>query len=831
MGITLKHEELIKKLTLDEKVSLLSGKNFWETKEISKYDIPSIFLSDGPNGLRKQAKAADQLGLNPSIPSTCFPTSACSANSWDPALLEKEGKALGEEAAANEVSILLGPGVNMKRNPRCGRNFEYFSEDPLLAGRLAAGFIRGVQSNGVISCVKHYACNNQEIRRITSDSVLDERTLREIYLPAFEIAVKEGHVGAVMSAYNKVNGVYCNENQHLLVDILRKEWDFSGLVITDWGGNNDRLEGLKATNELEMPTTNGETNREIKQAVTDGKISEEVLDSAVDRLIDATLKTSAALKAAPRTYDKEAHHKIAQEVAEGSIVLLKNKDHVLPLAPKTKIALFGDFAKNPRYQGAGSSIVNPIKVDTVLESIKDYDLAFVGYSEGFKRYGKSSDDLIGKAVALADKADVLVVFAGLDEVTEAEGFDRANIRLPDNQRELISALYHTGKKIVVVMNCGAVVEMPFIDRVDAIVHAYLAGEAGAKAVLNVLTGRVNPSGKLAETYPYGYPDIPSADHFGRNDKTIEYREGLYIGYRYFLTAGIGVRFPFGYGLSYTQFQYSALRVSASGVTFDLTNAGKVAGAEIAQLYIGLKNAKVFRPLRELKGFQKVFLAPGETKNVTIPFDEYSFRYFNVKTNHWEVEGGDYDLDVSSSSADVRLSGTIHQEGSGAPLPYDPVLLPDYYSGKVREIPDEEFEALLGHAIPLSDLVFIKTHRIAVDYNSSVADLRYAKGWTGRFFAGGMRTIIKALRATGHRSEANTLVMGVYYNPMRSLSRMTGGAISWKQLDGLILMFNGHFHKGLHHYLKAGREKKRLAKAEAKGLKAENEKGKGGNVYG
>ncbi len=421
--MALKHEELIKKLTLDEKVSLLSGKNFWETMNIDKYGIPSIFLSDGPNGLRKQAKAADHLGLNPSIPSTCFPTSACSANSWDPSLLEKEGKALGEEAVVNEVSVLLGPGVNMKRNPRCGRNFEYFSEDPLLAGRLAAGFIRGVQSNGVISCVKHYACNNQEIRRITSDSVLDERTLREIYLPAFEIAVKEGQAGAVMSAYNKVNGVYCNENQHLLVDILRKEWNFSGLVITDWGGNNDRLEGLKATNELEMPTTNGETNREIKQAVTEGKISEDVVNEAVDRLIDAALKTNAAIKASKRTFDKEAHHKVAQEVAEGSIVLLKNKGNVLPLAPKTKVAIYGDFAKNPRYQGAGSSIVNPIKVDTVLDSIKEYDLDFVGYSEGFRRYGKHSDELIDKAMALADKAEVLIVFAGLDERVE-RGDDR-----------------------------------------------------------------------------------------------------------------------------------------------------------------------------------------------------------------------------------------------------------------------------------------------------------------------------------------------------------------------------------------------------------------------
>jgi beta-glucosidase len=821
-NMALKYDELIKKMSLDDKVSLLSGKNFWETKNIAKYGIPSIFLSDGPNGLRKQAKAADHLGLNPSTPATCFPTSSCSANSWDAALLEKEGKAIGEEAVACDVSVLLGPGVNMKRNPRCGRNFEYFSEDPLLAGRLAAGFIRGVQSNGVVSCVKHYACNNQEIRRITSDSIVDERSLREIYLSAFEIAVKEGKVGAVMSAYNKVNGVYANENQHLLVDILRNEWNFNGLVITDWGGDNDRVEGLKATNELEMPTTDGETNREVKQAILSGEISESVLDEAVDRLLGVIYEASNALKKGKKTFDKDAHHKLAQEVAEGSIVLLKNKGNILPLQAKAKIAIFGDFAKTPRYQGAGSSIVNPIKVDSVLGCIKEYDFNFVGYAEGFKRYGKPSDDLLNKAVDLADKADVLIIFAGLDEVTEAEGFDRANIRLPDNQRELISALYHTGKKIVLVLSCGSVVEMPFIDRVDAIVHGYLAGEAGARAILNVLSGKVNPSGKLAETYPYGYPDVPSADHFGRNDKTIEYRESLYIGYRYFLSAAIETRFPFGYGLSYTQFAYHDLQVDEKGATFTLTNVGKVPGAEVCQLYIGLKSSQVFRPVRELKGFQKVFLASGESKTISIPFDEYSFRYFNVKTNRWEVEGGDYDIYIAASSEDTRLTGLIHQVGTNAPLPYDPTLLPHYFSGKVREIGDDEFATLLGHEIPNAGQVFIRTHRIIVDYNSSVADLRYAKGWTGRFFAGGMRAIIKTLRATGHRAQANTLVMGVYYNPMRSLSRMTGGMISWKQLDGLIYMFNGHFHKGLYRFFKAGHEKKKLQKAEAARIKAENE---------
>lgn len=820
----LKHGDIISKLSLDEKVSLLSGKNFWESRDLKKVNLPSIFLSDGPNGLRKQAAAADQLGLNPSIPATCFPTSATSANSWDPALLYQVGEAIGEEARVAHVSVLLGPGINMKRNPRCGRNFEYFSEDPYLAGKLGASYIQGVQSNGISACVKHFACNDQETRRLASDSIVDERALREIYLTAFEIAVKEGKPGAVMSAYNLINGTYCNENEHLLQDILRKEWGFAGVVVTDWGGDNDRVKGLLASNELEMPSTCGETNLDVKRAVEGGQLSVAVVDQAIDRLIDLVLSTHKSVDNAPKSFDKEGHHALAQKVAEDSIVLLKNKENILPLKADTKVAIIGDFAKTPRYQGAGSSIVNPLKLDSILGSLGESGLRSVGYAAGYKRYGKKSNRLLKEAVNLADAADVLLVFIGLDEFSEAEGLDRKTMSLPDNQKELIGALYHTGKPIVAVLNAGSPVELSFVDRLSALVQGYLGGEAGAKAMLNVLTGKVNPSGKLAETYPYGYPDVPSADHFGKRDPQVEYRESLFIGYRYFLTSGVDVRFPFGFGLSYTNFTYSSLKLEENGVRFLLKNTGGVAGKETVQLYIGKANSALPRPLRELKGFAKIALQPGEEKEVEIPFDDKSFRYFNVKTNRWEIEGGAYRIEIGASSSDIRLSAEITRQGSQAPSPYEISAIPHYMRGKVRQISDEEFTALLGHPLPSDPRVYIRKNRIIVNDLTAVCDLKYAPGWFGRFFERAIRHVVHLLRHIGHRSDANTLVMGVYENPLRNMSRMSGGAICWKQLDGLIAMCNGHFFSGFHHFVHEGHVFKKQRKAEEKLLKKEEKEG-------
>ena len=813
----LKHKELIAGLTLEQKCSLLSGMDFWQTEEI-KGKIPAAFLSDGPSGLRKQAKAADHLGLNPSIPAVCMPSSATVANSWDPELAYLVGKTIGEEASAAEVTLLLGPGVNMKRNPRCGRNFEYFSEDPYLAGKMAGGYIRGVQSNGIGSCIKHYAANNQEIRRMTSDSIVDERAIREIYLEAFEIAIKESNPAAVMTSYNKLNGIYANENEHLLREILRNEWGYNGVVVSDWGGDNDRVAALKASSDLEMPTSGGETDAEVVAAVKEGKIAESYVDESVDRLLEMILKASENLKKASREFDKDAHHLTAQKVAEESIVLLKNNDHLLPLAAKTKVAIVGDFAKDARYQGAGSSVVNPLHVDQILDVIKEYPLSYVGFEPGFKRYGKKSQRLIDKAVKLAEKADVVLLFCGLDEVTEAEGMDRPNIRLPGNQRDLIAALYHTGKKVVLVMECGSVVEMPYVSRVDAIVHAYLSGEAGARAILNVITGKVNPSGKLAESVPFGYADCPSADHFGKSDRTIEYRESIFIGYRYYNSSGAYARIPFGYGLSYTKFAYRDLEITDKGVKFKVKNIGKVDGKEIAQLYVGKRHSFVFRPRIELKGFVKVALKAGEEKSVEIPFDEYTFRYFDISSKRFETEGGEYQIFVGSSSKDLLLDGVITKEGTVSVGPYDVEKIRHYMKGEVREVPDAEFKEILGSDIPEKDLRFIKKHRIEVDYNTSVSDLRYAKGWTGRLTERVIRHLIGFLRWIGKRTTANTLVMGVYYNPVRAFSRMTGAAISMAQLDGLIMMFNGHFFKGLHHFFKMGRARKKAQKAKEKAEK-------------
>lgn len=800
--MALKHADLIAKLNLEEKCSILSGLDFWQTAPIPSINLPSAFLSDGPSGLRKQAKEADHLGLNPSIPATCVPSAATIAASWNPELAYDAGKIIGEEAREAKVSMLLGPGINMKRNPRCGRNFEYYSEDPYLAGKLGAAYIKGVQSNGISACVKHYAANNQEIRRMTSDSIIDERALREIYLTAFEIAIKEGDPKALMSSYNRINGVYANENEHLLREILREEWGYQGVVVSDWGGDNDRVAALKAGSDLEMPGTKGETNAEIVAAVKEGKIEEKYVDESLDRLIEFVLESGKAFEKENPKFDPEEHRTRAYEIAKETVVMLKNKNNILPLAPFTKVSIIGDFAANPRYQGAGSSVVNPFHVDIPLEVAKEYRLNIVGYEPGFPRYGKKSQKLIDKAVALADKSDVVLLFCGLDEVTEAEGMDRADILLPKNQRDLIAALYHVGKPIVLILQEGAPIVLSFADRVKAILYAGLGGEAGAKAIFDVLTGKVNPSGKLAESYPYGYEDCPSADHFGKSTKTIEYRESVFIGYRYFGSAGLAARFPFGYGLSYSRFVYSDLKVDEKGVRFKIKNDSDVDGKEIAQLYVGKPNSFLPRPHHELKGFKKVFIKAHEEVEVEIPFDEYTFRYFNTKTNRFEIEPGAYRIYVGPSSVDRVLHLSFEVKGSEAPAPYDLEKIPLLRRGMVREVPDEEFEELLGHPIPEKNIVFIKKKRILVDYNTSICDLRYARGWVGRFFAWGIRTAISFLKKIGKRTTANTLIMGVYYNPTRALSRMTGGALSMKQLDGLIAMFNGRFWRGLHQFNKA-----------------------------
>jgi beta-glucosidase len=803
----MKYRELIEKMTLEEKVSLMSGKDFWQTQEIERLGINSMFLADGPHGIRKQAVAADHLGLNVGIPATCFPTAATVANSWNEELGERVGEYLGEEAISQKVNVLLGPGVNMKRNPLCGRNFQYYSEDPYLAGKMAAGYIRGIQSHGISACVKHFCANNQEERRMAIDTIVDERTLREIYLTAFEIAVKEGRTKAIMSSYNMINGTYTNENMHLMRDILRGEWNYNGCVITDWGGSNDRIAGLLAGNELEMPTTAGETNEEIIQAIKSGRIKEEVLDECVDRLLELIFSTEEVYKRPHIEFDVDKHHRVAQKVAEESIVLLKNEDNILPLKYGKKVAVIGDFAKNARYQGAGSSIVNPTILDHTMDCFNESGIISIGYESGFERYGKKNKKKIEKACELAKKADVILLYIGLDEVTEADGLDRQCMSIPENQVELLNALYTVNSNIIAILSCGSAVEMPWINKVKAVLHGYLGGQAGSRAILRILSGDVNPSGKLAETYPIHYEDTPSFHNFPGKEVSVEYREGIYIGYRYYDTADVKVLFPFGYGLSYTTFEYSDIHVSRYGATFKLKNSGNVAGMEIAQLYIGCKSKDIFRPKKELKGFAKIFINAGETKTVTIPFDDKTFRYFNVKTNKWEVEESEYEIMIGASSADIRLKDTIFIKGTGVPLPYDKADLPSYYSGKTNNVSVEEFERLIGRKVPVSKWDRSKP----LGYNDTIAQCQYAKGMFARFSYYMIVFAYWFLRKIGKRSTANIIMMSIYHMPFRGIARVTGGGVNMPMLDGILMMVNGHFFKGLVHLLNERNKKLKMEK--------------------
>lgn len=778
-------ELLLKELTLEEKCALLSGAETFKTRGMPEHGIPQIWLSDGPHGLRKQAGESDHLGLNPSVPATCFPTASAVANSWDAALGEEIGAALGEEAAAQEVSVVLGPGLNMKRNPLCGRSFEYFSEDPYLAGKLAAGYIRGIQSKGVAACPKHFAVNSQETRRMASDSIVDERTLREIYLTGFEIAVKEGHPRSIMSSYNLVNGTYANENKHLLMEILRGEWGFDGAVITDWGGSNDHALGVKNGSTLEMPAPGGDSVRELLAAVESGKISESDIDARLSELLPLVFDTKAALDAAPREFDAAAHHALARRAAEESLVLLKNEGALLPLAAGTKVAVIGDFAKNPRYQGAGSSMVNSTQVDVLLDKLIDTELNVIGYQQGFDRHGKPDAALQKSACELATQADTVILCMGLDEIAESEGLDRSNLRLAQNQVNLLQAVAAVNPKIVVVLYSGSVVETPWLDNCQALLYAALGGQAGAGAVADALTGKVNPCGKLAETWPLAYADVPSAADFATRRKTVEYREGLYIGYRYFTTAEKAVRFPFGYGMSYTTFAYSDMAADEQGVSLTVTNTGSVAGTEIVQLYISKKDGQIFRPVKELKGFARVTLAPGEKQRITIMLDDKAFRFWNVKANRWEIEGGEYELLVGASVEDIRLCEKISVHGTAAVHPYEDRDLDCYYKGDVLHVSDADFEKLLGHPIP--------NGKTKIDRNLTLGELNHARSPLG-WLVWLVLTIL--LDASYKRGKPDLNILFQYNMPLRALAKMTNGAISMGMVDGIVMELQGFWVLGL-----------------------------------
>lgn len=781
----MKHADVIAKLNLEQKCALLSGDTVFTTRAYQKAGVPAITLSDGPNGVRKQAGAADHLGLNPSVPATCFPTAATVACSWDPALGEQIGRAMGEEAAAQEVAVLLGPGLNTKRSPLCGRNFEYFSEDPYLSGKMAASYVRGIQSNGISACPKHFAVNSQELRRMASDSVVDERTLRELYLTGFEIVVKEAKPKTIMSSYNLINGTYANENRHLLMDILRGEWGFDGAVVTDWGGSNDHALGVQNGSTLEMPAPGGDAVRELMQAVQSGKITEADVDARLDELLTLVFDTHAAVQSHSRTFDADTHHALARRAAAESIVLLKNENDLLPLAEGAKVAVIGDFAQTPRYQGAGSSAVNSIKVDTFLDCLKESGLASAGFAPGFDRQGKPDAAKQAEAVALAQKAEVVLLCLGLDEIKESEGLDRGDMRLADNQIELLKAVQQANPNTVVVLSAGASLETPWLKHCRTLVYGTLGGQAGAGAMLDVLTGKVNPSGKLAETWVNAYADTPAKDNFAGPGRMVQYCEGLYVGYRYYQTAGVPVAFPFGYGLSYTSFAYSNLQAASNGVTLTVTNTGKRAGAEIVQLYVAKPRAEVFRPAQELKGFAKVQLQPGESKTVTIPLDDKAFRYWNTKTDSWEVEGGSYELRVGASSTDIRLTAVVEVAGTGAPNPYAGKHLPHYTSGKVQSVPDDEWATLLGRPV--------QQGKVKIDHNMTLGELNHSRSPLGWLI---WLVLTALLNASYKRGKPDLNVLFQYNMPLRALAKMTSGAISMGMVDGIVMELQGFWIIGL-----------------------------------
>ncbi|MDQ6423454.1 glycoside hydrolase family 3 C-terminal domain-containing protein [Paenibacillus sp. LHD-117] len=778
----MKYREMIDQMTLEEKASLMSGANFWNTKAIERLNIPGIMLTDGPHGLRKQGGKADHLGLNKSLPATCFPTAATLANSWDRQLIREVGRTIGKEAASEKVSVLLGPGLNIKRNPLCGRNFEYFSEDPYLTGELASEMVKGIQSNGISACPKHFAVNSQEHMRMTIDEIVDERSLRELYLEGFRRVVEKGQPKTIMTSYNKVNGTFANENTYLLQDILYGEWGFDGVVVTDWGGNNDRVAGLAAGNQLEMPSTNGITDREIVQAVRSKELAEEVLDEAVDRLLELVFATRLDNQAAP-SVDYEKHHAEAVEAAKRSIVLLKNDERQLPLRRDKKVAIIGDFARNPRYQGAGSSLINPAKLSNAWDVLSESGLPIVGYAQGFKRMGGPQERLRREAVALAKQADTVLLFLGLDEGSEAEGVDREHLRLRENQLDLLHSLTEIDAHIVVILAGGGAIEMPFARDVKAIVHTYLSGQGSAEALTSILLGDYNPSGKLSETFPIAYGDVSSAPYYPGKEATAEHIEGIFIGYRYFDTVDKPVLFPFGYGLSYTTFAYSELTADRHQATFTLTNTGAVAGEEVAQLYIQKRESSIFRAKRELKGFEKVFLEPGESKRVTIKLEERDFSYFNPTIGAWAVEPGAYDIQIGSSIQLIQLEKRITLEGASVPCEHTKEQFPHYYSGHVHEVKAAEYKRLLGYEPPSP----YWDPKRDLGLNDTIAQARY-KNVLGKAIYGVVLFFNKFFDAVNKPLLANNVYF-VMNMPFRQIDRFTGGKISRQQILKLLKWIN------------------------------------------
>ena len=766
-------EKILQQMTLEDKIALCSGENFWETKKYEKYGIPSLFMCDGPHGLRKQEDVADMLGVNESRKATCFPAEVTTAGSWDPELLTEIGAAIGEEAREQGVGLVLGPGANLKRNPLCGRNFEYFSEDPYLAGKLAAGFIRGAEAQGISTSLKHFAANSQEKSRFNSDSVLDGRTLRELYLMAFEIAVKESKPSTVMCAYPKLNGVHCSDSKALLTDILRTEWDFSGLVVTDWGAMNDRIEGFRAGCDLNMPGGSDYMEKEVLQAVKNGTLPESCVDDSARRVLNLVFRAAETLskKAA---CDYEAHHALAKRAAAEGAVLLKNEDGILPLKQDAKIAVIGTMARKMRYQGAGSSHINPTKLAQPLDFLPD-----AIYTPGCDERGDTTDALLAEARAAAQQAESAVVFAGLPDRCESEGFDRDDMKMPAGHLRMIKAVASANPNTVVILLCGSAVECPWADSVKGILYMGLPGQAGGEAIADLLYGRANPSGRLAESWPFTYEDVPSSEVYGKTTDAL-YQEGVYVGYRYYDKSGTAVRWPFGYGLSYTAFSYSDLTADGDTVSVSVKNAGAFAGAEVVQLYMHAPQNGLHRPLRELKGFQKVFLQPGESRTVTFTLTNRSFA---VWQDGWKVPGGAYTVCIGGLTASI--------EKSGETLPIPAWQGGSWYERCTGKPNQTDWEALLGRrytppvlkkgSFTMDNTVMeMKDHSLIMKIMFKAVEATIAKGYGGK----------KDYENPNFRMQLASSA-GAPIRSMQISGGMKGGV-----LPGMLEIANGHFFRGI-----------------------------------
>lgn len=801
-------EQLIQALTQEEKVSLLSGQDFWHTRAIPRLGIPAVMMTDGPHGLRKETGSG--AGLSNNIPATCFPTAACLASSWDRDLLAEVGSAIAEEALEEKVSVVLGPGANIKRSPLCGRNFEYFSEDPFLSGEMARCWIEGAQRRGVGASLKHFAANNQETRRLTIDAVLDERALREIYLRGFEIAVRGAQPWTVMAAYNRLNGEFCAEHHGLLEDILHGEWSFTGLVVSDWGAANERAAGLRAGLDLEMPGVPNGNAELIVKAVKAGELDEQALNYSVRRVLELAARAQKALEKDVH-YDRDAHHALARRAAAEGAVLLKNENHLLPLIEDQKIALIGGFAKNPRYQGGGSSSMNPTQLDTLYgELVKLMGEERLSFAPGYKH----GDDrphagLIEEAVQAARKAGTAVICAGLPEMDEVEGLDRECLRLPDAHNALIEAIAKACPRVVVVLSNGAPVEMPWEREVGAILEGYLGGQAGAGALADILLGLANPCGKLAESFPLRLEDNPSFHSFPGGPRTVEYRESIYVGYRYYDKAGKDVFFPFGHGLSYTRFEYSDLRLDNSIIkpggtlklSFSIKNAGDRKGKETAQVYVRDMRCSVFRSDKELAGFAKIELDAGETKAVEIELDARSFAFYSPARGAWTAEPGEFEILVGASSRDIRLSAVARL--SGEEPSYSDSIPPDlvqYYSLPTDgDFSAQGFQCLLGRPLPDNS----PEAPGGFTLNTPMLDMRGTL--VGRILHGYTEREVQKLTA-GFEDTPNALMMRkmVAEGPLRLMLMSAGGQINRGMLEGLLMMLNGKPLRGLFRLLRARR---------------------------